>query len=133
MPPIQIRMRLSHSWRFQFPGRPEMQRQSRAIPGAIQRERLFPTTFGGHCPDSDALSSQNDKRRVTGAKLMSRGDTRAGKNSCPRFVRASDTGNSVGLDKKSILLVIPCHPAFATVLSAQNAVLDTSSVSVHIE
>jgi hypothetical protein len=28
---------------------------------------------------------------------------------------------------------IPCHPAFAIALSAQNAVLDTSSVSVHIE
>jgi hypothetical protein len=28
---------------------------------------------------------------------------------------------------------IPCHPAFAIALSAQNAVLDTSSVSVHTE
>ena len=101
MPPMQIRMRLSHSWRFQFLGRPGMQRPLRAI----QSERLFPTTFAGHCLDSDALLNQNDKLRVIGAKLMSRGDTRAGKNSCPRFVRASGTGNSVGLDKKSILLV----------------------------
>jgi len=28
---------------------------------------------------------------------------------------------------------MPCHPAFAIALSAQNAVLDTSSVSVHTE